>query len=252
MDVALKLPRRDFLVIIGSLTGVTLVCWVYLFGIVRDMTAMEMIQIPQWNGAYFWMMFSMWAIMMVGMMLPSVAPMVLIYAGVARKAAQDGMPVASTGAFTAGYLFVWIVFSFFATVTQWQLDQFALLSPRMIARSATLGATLLIAAGIYQELPLKDRCLKHCRSPIYFISEHWKPGAWGAFRIGIEHGSFCLGCCWVLMLLLFVGGVMNLFWIAAITLFVLLEKVLPLGDQGGRVVGFVMILAGALFALIGI
>jgi len=227
MDVALKLPRRDFLAIIGSLIGVTVLCWLYLAAMARDMTAMEMTQIPVWDTAYFWMMFSMWAIMMVGMMLPSVAPMILIYAAVARKANNDRMPVTSTSAFTAGYLFMWIIFSLMATIAQEQLSQFALLSPMMVANSPTLGATILIAAGIYQQLPVKDQCLKHCRGPIHFISEHWKTGVWGAFRMGIEHGGFCIGCCWMLMALLFVLGVMNLVWIAALSLFVLLEKILP-------------------------
>lgn len=243
MDAALKLPRRDFWVIIGSLTGVAVLCWMYLWDMARDMCCLR---VAVWDAAYFWMMFLMWAIMMVGMMLPSAAPMILIYAAVARKAARNRTPVASTGAFTAGYLLMWVVFSLFATIAQEQLDKFALLSPLMVANSPALGATILIAAGIYQQLPVKDQCLKHCRGPIHFISEHWKPGVGGALRMGVEHGGFCIGCCWVLMLLLFVGGVMNILWIAAITIFVLLEKILPLGEHGGRLIGVLMVLAGAI------
>ena len=141
--------------------------------------------------------------------------------------------------------------SLFATVAQWQLDQWALLSPMMVSKSPLFGASLLIAAGIYQWLPIKNACLKHCRSPIHFISEHWQNGTVGALKMGISHGTFCIGCCWFLMLLLFVGGVMNLLWIAAITVFVLLEKMIPLGDHGGRWIGVVMIIVGMFFAVAG-
>ena len=139
---------------------------------------------------------------------------------------------------------MWTAFSFLATVAQWQLDRAALLSPMFVARSPQVGAWLLVAAGVYQWLPVKDNCLSHCRSPFHFLSTHWRSGIAGAFRMGIDHGVFCIGCCWALMLLLFLGGVMNLLWIAAITLFVLLEKVLPLGDRGGKVTGLVMVLLG--------
>ncbi|MBI5149836.1 MAG: DUF2182 domain-containing protein [Candidatus Omnitrophica bacterium] len=242
MDAALKLPRRDFWAIAGSLAGVTVLCWAYLVAMAKDMCCML---IPAWDAAYFWMMFSMWAIMMVGMMVPSAAPMILIYAAVAKKAEKQGMPIASTGAFTSGYIAMWTLFSFLVTLLQWQLDKAALLSPLMVANSPRFGAGLLIAAGIYQWLPAKNSCLKHCRSPFHFISTHWRQGNAGAFWMGVSHGTFCIGCCWVLMLLLFVGGVMNILWIAAITVFVLLEKVLPLGEHGGKLTGILMVVAGA-------
>ena len=146
---------------------------------------------------------------------------------------------------------MWLIFSLFATIAQWWLDQAALLSPMMVSNSVGLGAVLLIAAGIYQWLPIKDKCLHHCRSPVHFITTHWRPGSIGAFKMGLSHGAFCLGCCWILMSLLFVGGVMNIFWIAVITLFVLLEKVLPFGDVGGRVMGMLMITAGGIIWFIG-
>ncbi len=244
------LPRRDFLAISFSLGGVTLLCWSYLVMMARSMRSPEYLeiatlQIQQWSIGYFWMMLSMWAVMMVGMMLPSVSPMVLIYAAVARKSEEQSMPVASTWAFTLGYVVIWVVFSLLATIAQWGLDQAALLSPMMVANSPWVGAGILVAAGIYQMLPIKEACLKHCRSPIHFISTHWQPGKIGALKMGLSHGVFCVGCCWVLMLLLFVGGVMNLVWIAAITIFVLLEKVLPLGNTGARWIGMVMITGGA-------
>ena len=156
MSLALQLPRRDSWTVIGSLLAVTFLCWAYLIRMAQESCCLR---ISAWNASYFGMMFAMWAIMMVGMMLPTVASTVLIYAGVARKAAQDGMPVASTGIFTAGYLFIWIIFSFLATVAQWQLDRFALLSPQMTLHSAGFGAALLIATGIYQQLPIKNQCL---------------------------------------------------------------------------------------------
>jgi len=245
------LPRRDFLAISFSLGGVTLLCWSYLVLMDRSMRSPEYLEmatlrIQQWSTGYFWMMLSMWAVMMVGMMLPSVSPMVLIYAAVARKSEEQSMPVASTGAFTLGYVVIWIVFSLLATIAQWGLDQAALLSPMMVANSPWVGAGILVVAGIYQMLPVKDACLKHCRSPIYFISTHWQSGKIGALKMGLSHGVICVGCCWVLMLLLFVGGVMNLVWIASITIFVLLEKVLPLGDTGGRWMGMVMIAGGGI------
>lgn len=243
------LPRRDLIAIIGSLAGVTLLAWLYLGSL--DMSSMAAMQIRSWSAEYFLMMFLMWAIMMVGMMLPSVAPNVLIFAAVARKSAAQGNPAAPTGAFVGGYLVIWILFSLLATTAQWGLDRAALLSPMMVANSASLGAGLLVSAGVYQWLPIKDQCLRQCRSPVDFITTHWRAGVSGAFRMGLSHGSYCLGCCWVLMGLLFVGGVMNLLWIAAITLFVLLEKILPLGDAEGRVMGILMIAVGGFFVFMG-
>jgi predicted metal-binding membrane protein len=184
--------------------------------------------------------------MMVGMMLPSATPATLVYTAVARKAAREGTPVAPVAAFVLGYLTMWTLFSAGATVAQWGLERAALLSPMLVSNSAVLGGALLVAAGAYQLTPWKDACLEHCRSPAHFVAQHWRPGTGGALRMGMEHGAYCLGCCWVLMGLLFFGGVMNLLWIAAIALFVLLEKVLPFGAGGGRWAGYAMITAGAL------
>ncbi len=224
--------------------------WLYLFSMADDMGMSKsgsMMQIPTWSAGYFGMMFLMWAIMMVGMMLPSVTPTVLIYSAIARKSASAGTPIAPISAFVSGYLVMWIVFSLIATTAQWGLDRAALLSPMMVSNSAGLGAFLMITAGVYQWLPIKDKCLQQCRSPAEFISRHWRKGRVGAFQMGLSHGVFCLGCCWLLMSLLFVGGVMNLLWIATITLFVLFEKILPLGKLGGRLVGIGMIATGASF-----
>ena len=205
-----------------------------------------MLGLHPWTPAHGAMVLAMWVVMMVGMMLPSAMPMTLLYTAVARKAARAGAPVAPVSAFVAGYLLAWTLFSVGATVAQWALERAALLSPMLVASSPALGCALLAGAGLYQLTPLKDVCLEHCRSPAHFIAAHWRPGALGALRMGVAHGAYCVGCCWVLMGLLFFGGVMNLLWIAAITLFVLLEKVVPSGAGGGRWAGVGMILAGAL------
>jgi predicted metal-binding membrane protein len=204
----------------------------------------NMVMIHHWTPFDFLMMFLMWAVMMVGMMVPTAVPMTLIYAAVARKAQRQGTPLAPTGAFVTGYIAMWTLFSVGATAAQWGLDQAALLSPMMVSKSPALGAGLLIAAGLYQLTPFKNACLEHCRGPADFFTRNWRKGMGGAFRMGLVHGAYCLGCCWVLMGLLFFGGVMNLLWIAAITFFVLLEKVLPSGDRGGKVAGALMLAAG--------
>lgn len=230
-----------------GIAGATALSWLYLVRMARDMEggSMAMMGLHPWTPTHFAMMFTMWAVMMVGMMLPSATPTTLVYAAVARKAAREGSPIAPTAAFVAGYLAMWTLFSLGATLAQWGLERAALLSPMMVSTSPALGATLLVAAGVYQLTPFKDACLEHCRSPAHFLAERWRPGTAGAVRLGLEHGAFCLGCCWVLMGLLFFGGVMNLLWIGGITLFVLLEKVVPHGAGGGRWVGAGMILAGA-------
>ncbi len=249
-----SIRRFDTLVILASLSGVTLLAWWYLFAMAADMgamAAMPNMAIPVWDSSYALMMFTMWAVMMVGMMLPAVTPAVLIYQSITKKASREGQTVTPTGVFTAGYLLIWMLFSAVATAAQWGLDKAALLSPMLVSTSSTLGATLLIGAGIYQFLPIKNACLKQCRSPMEFLSAHWRTGTKGAFCLGAHHGLYCLGCCWMLMALLFFGGVMNLFWIALITIFVLVEKILPYGDSGGKVIGFLMIAGGGSLLFFG-
>jgi len=244
------LPRRDKLVILSAITGVTLLAWAYLFYLATHMSGMEsglsrkILHIQPWTITDGIFMFMMWAIMMVGMMLPSASPMVLLYAGMVRKAERQETPLAPTAAFVLGYLIMWTGFSVGATCVQWVLHQTALLSPMMMTKSHAVGAGLLFLAGGYQLTSWKNVCLDHCRSPMHFMADHWHPGLVGAVRMGIEHGAFCLGCCWAIMGLLFFGGVMNLLWIAGITLFVFLEKVAPMGKWGGRWAGIGMILAG--------
>jgi predicted metal-binding membrane protein len=240
-----RLRPVDRAAVLAGIIGITALSWLYLARMAHDMARMPMMGLRPWTLAHFGMMFTMWAIMMVGMMLPSATPTTLVYAAVARKADREGTPVAPAAIFVLGYLLMWTVFSLGATVAQWALEAAALLSPMMVSTSPALGGVLLIAAGVYQLTPMKDACLEHCRSPAHFIAEHWRSGPVGALRMGIEHGAYCLGCCWILMGLLFVGGVMNLLWIAAITLYVLLEKVLPYGLGRGRFAGLAMIASGA-------
>jgi len=207
-----------------------------------------------WTPGYALLMFSMWWLMMIAMMLPSAAPMVRLHAAVTRKGlarADDAGPNApshrlhsATTAFIAGYLVMWGAFSLVAVVAQWALERGELLSAMMMSTSRFLGSGLLLAAGLWQLTPLKTVCLRHCRSPISFLSTHWRPGVGGAFRMGIEHGVFCLGCCWFLMALLFYGGVMNLIWIIGLALFVLAEKMMPAGVAFGRVTGLLLIAWG--------
>ena len=246
------LPRRDRTAILVSLVGVTLLAWAYLLFLAAGMGDMpmsgpsDMVRVHPWEAIDFLLMFLMWAVMMVGMMVPTAVPMTLVYAAVARKAASQDTPLPATGIFVAGYVAMWCLFSAGATLAQWLLDQATLLSPMMVSTSPSLGAGLLIAAGLYQLTPFKNSCLDHCRAPAHFLAQHWRKGATGAFRMGLHHGAFCLGCCWVLMGLLFLGGVMNLLWIALITVFVLAEKVLPPGARSGRFAGIAMIIAGVI------
>lgn len=244
------MPRLDRLGVLSTLVGGTTLAWIYLFRIADGMTGsslpMAAMQLRPWGPADFVLIFLMWTVMMVAMMVPSAAPTVMIYAAIARKAARDRTAVPPTVVFLSGYLVLWTSFCLMATLAQWGLDRAALLSPMMVTTSPLIGSGLLAAAGVYQITPVKRACLKHCRSPAHFLSEHWRAGITGTFRMGLEHGVFCLGCCWVLMGLLFVGGVMNLFWIAAIATFVFAEKVIPLPDSPipTRLTGGAMILGG--------
>ena len=241
-----SLLKRDRAIVLAGLVGVTLLAWVYLFTVATEMDggAMAVLRVRPWGGLDFLLMFLMWAVMMVAMMVPGAAPMILLFAAVSRKQRERGRPFAPVGAFVAGYIAVWSAFSALATLSQWGLEQAALLSPMLVGTSPLLGGGLLIVAGIYQWTPLKHACLKHCRSPLHFLTHGMRKGSGGAFVMGLEHGAFCVGCCWVLMGLLFVGGVMNLLWVAAIAAFVLLEKVLPFGAGAGRLSGALLVLAG--------
>ena len=202
-----------------------------------------------WGGVQWALMIAMWWIMMIAMMTPSAAPAILIYARVHRHALAGGQvqnKLAPTGAFAAGYLLAWLGFSAAAAALHWILEYTGLVSAMMMgSNSRTFSAAVLITAGLYQLSPLKNVCLSFCRAPASFLSRHWRPHRLGALRLGALHGAHCVGCCWMLMVLLFVGGVMNVIWIAALAMLVLAEKVLPAGPWVGRVAGIALIAWGA-------
>ncbi len=253
---------RDRIPVLAALVGMTALAWAYLVlagGMhhTSDMSvmaqgAMEAVRPSPWTAAHFAMMLAMWAVMMVGMMLPGAGPMILFFAAFARRSREQGHRVAPVGAFVSGYVLVWSAFALAATTLQWALERAALLSPHMATASPVLGGALLIVAGVYQWTPLKRSCLGLCRSPVAFVAGHWRPGTGGALRMGAEHGAFCVGCCWALMGLLFVGGVMNLLWVAAITLAVLAEKLAPKGGWIARATGVALVLGGAWVIAAGI
>jgi predicted metal-binding membrane protein len=182
---------------------------------------------------------------MVAMMLPTAAPMVLLFVTVnRRRRAEFGEPYLDTGLFTLGYLLVWGAFSVAAALGQWGLHAAALLSHEALTVAPVVGASVLVAAGLYQLTPLKYACLARCQTPLGFLMGEWREGRRGALVMGLRHGLVCRGCCWVLMALLFVGGVMNLLWVAAISVFVLLEKVVPAGRMVSWGAGAVLIVWG--------
>jgi predicted metal-binding membrane protein len=270
--------RRDRVVVAAALAVIAVLAWAYVLWLAThipmpaadgpgvagsDMSGMDMggaaggmagmdmgaavaPGFRPWAPADFAFVFVMWAVMMVGMMTPSVAPMVLLYAGVGRKARASGRPIASTGWFFVGYLLVWIAFSIAATGAQWLLARAALLSPMMATTSAVLGSLVLIVAGLYQWTPMKEVCLRQCQAPIAFLMSHggFRSDPRGALRLGAEHGAYCLGCCWALMALLFVGGVMNVLWIAGIAILILLEKTMPTGRLIPRISGALVAVTG--------
>jgi len=244
------LLRHDRSLVVAGLLGATLVSWAYLLAgagmSMPEMAGMLMpVASPVWNASYFGLSLAMWAIMMAAMMLPSAAPMLLLYDKIARNRVASGKTAGSTSLFGLGYLSVWAAFSVAAVSLQYGLDRAKLLSPMMESASVILSATLLILAGVYQWTPLKQACLSHCRSPLEFIMTEWRGGKSGPFVMGLRHGIYCLGCCWVLMLLLFVGGIMNLIWTSGLAAFVLVEKTAPAGQWLGRAAGICLAAWGA-------
>jgi predicted metal-binding membrane protein len=251
--VIVRLLRRDRALAVSALIVAIALAWAYLLLAAEpdaSMTAMAegMTSMP-WTLAAFAVTAVMWIAMMVAMMLPSAAPMILLFAAIGRKRPEGGPPIRATGLFVFGYLVVWAAFSIAATAAQWGLQQAALLSPAMATGSATAAGALLLLAGVYQLTPLKQACLRQCRSPLEFLTRFWQAGSAGAVGMGVRHGLLCLGCCWAMMALLFVGGVMNLLWVAALTLFVLLEKILPGGRFVGQAGGIGLVLWGGAILL---
>ncbi len=234
----------------STLVAIPLLCWAWLVPMARDMygtmtgpSAWMMTTV--WDARHLALLCAMWTVMMIGMMVPSAAPTLLLYAGVMRRSPDGARAALRVYPMAAGYVLVWFGFSIAATLLQRALSTTLMLSPMMTLASPLAAGLLLLAAALYQLTPLKRSCLESCQSPITFITTHMKPGASGAFHLGVVHGVHCLGCCWVLMLLLFVGGVMNLLVIAALTAFVLFEKLAPLGKYSARLGALALIGAAA-------
>ena len=261
--------RHDRVVVVAALGVLAALAWSYVIWLAADMkmggmdmSGFRMIPaglgimapaVAPWSPMEFAFVFVMWSVMMIGMMTPSAAPMILIYARVGRQAAIADKPFAATGWFASGYLLAWTGFALLATAAQWGLDRAALLDPMMASASNVLGGIVLIAAGAYQWTPLKDLCLAKCQSPFLFIQQHggFRRDVAGSCLLGLRHGAYCVGCCWVLMALLFVGGVMNVLWIAVLAVLVMVEKIASIGHVIARLSGAASIAAGTWLLLAG-
>jgi predicted metal-binding membrane protein len=253
-----QLASRERLAVWGGITAVTAVSWLALAclpipGNMSDGAGAVMASAmgpgaTMWPLHDAWLIFVMWTIMMAAMMLPSASPMIAMYARIARGRAAGR--IWHVWLFLAGYLMAWAAFSAAITAVQYPLESTRIIGDAM--RIGPLaGGLLLIATGIYQLTPLKEACLSQCRSPLGFFMTKWRPGGRGAFAMGLDHGVFCVGCCWLLMALMFVAGAMNLLWTVALTIFVLLEKAAPRGDIFARVSGVAMIVSGVALAAVG-
>jgi predicted metal-binding membrane protein len=225
-----------------------LISWLWIVVMARDMYgpmtgASAWMMTTDWDLPHLLLLWAMWAVMMTGMMLPSASPLLLLFGAMARRSSQEtaGRQVY---ALAAGYLVIWSAFSLGATALQRVLAELMLVSSMMEATSRRVGGVLVLIAGVYQLTPFKYACLRTCQSPLGFLMSRWRAGWSGAFRTGLEHGAYCVGCCWALMLLLFAGGVMNLTVIAALTAFVAFEKLVPIGPHGARISGVLLIGAG--------
>jgi predicted metal-binding membrane protein len=239
--------RRDRAIVLSAVAATIVVAWIYVAIQAQGMSDMAgevAMALTDWTAVELILLFVMWSVMMVGMMLPSAVPLILNYAAEVRQTEPQAGVYGLTTVLTLGYVVVWIGFSIVATTAQWALHEAALLSPMMVSTSPVLSGILLLAAGVYQLTPMQYNLLKRCRQPLHFLRRNWRKGTGGAFVMGLEHGAYCLGCCFVLMGILFFGGVMNLLFLAAVTVFVLIEKALPLGNVAGLVSGPLMIAAG--------
>ena len=261
--------RRDRWVVAGGLAVVAILSWAYIVsGAGMGMPAWHMISVSlfphrlaempmegmashaaQWSAGHWLIVLAMWWVMMIAMMIPSASPMILLYARATRHAQSQGrLPQATvpTAVFASGYLLVWLGFAVGATLLMWFIERAGAISAMgMSSLSPWLSAAILILAGLYQLSPLKQVCLQRCRTPAEFLSRYWRPGVSGALRMGLRHGAFCVGCCWSLMVLLFVGGVMNVLWIALLAVFVILEKLAPGGPSLARIGGGLLLIWGA-------
>jgi predicted metal-binding membrane protein len=245
--------KKDRFIVVGGLFVISILAWLYIIYLYRQMEVMDMDALffampmtPKWAPTDFILMFLMWLVMMIAMMTPSVAPLILLFARVNRQRKEQQSPFVNTSYMFMGYFVVWAAFSLLATVLQWLLQQLSWLNPDMIITNKILGSVILVTAGIFQFTSLKHTCLNFCSSPLDFITRYWREGRKGAIIMGIRNGAYCVGCCWVLMVLLFVSGVMNILWVALIALFVLLEKVSTKSRWISYAAGGLLVIGGVL------
>jgi predicted metal-binding membrane protein len=257
--LAERVLRRDKIAVVVLIGLLFVLAGLYtVYGVGMRMTALEMTAMRgmrdmpgprapgSWPLGYALIVFLMWWVMMIAMMLPSIAPTVLLHGALLRRGAAAPRVPAIAAAFLAGYVVVWAGFSLLATATQWVLEAHGIVSATMLTLIQTVpGGLVLLLAGMFQFTPLKKACLQHCRSPADFITRRRRSGTIGAFAMGLEHGLYCLGCCWFLMALLFVGGIMNLYWIVGLAVFVTVEKLAPRGDLAGKAAGVILMLWGS-------
>jgi predicted metal-binding membrane protein len=228
----------------AGILATSVIGWLFLAWIAVDMShPLAQLTMPgssNWSAASVLAIWLMWALMMAAMMLPSALPMILTFV---KLGLRNGEP-ARGRSFVAAYLMVWFVFSAAATAAQWALQALGWVNPMIVSTSAWLSGLLLLIAGVYQFSPLKKSCLSRCRTPLGFLLGEWRAGVYGAFVMGLRHGLSCVGCCWALMALLFVGGVMNLAWIAALSIAVAIEKLAPHGERLAALLGLGLMAAG--------
>lgn len=243
--VVQKVVRRDRNVVLVGLAAVVAVATIYTVNMARSLNQpVPLLHVAAHGGDSFLTLFTMWTVMQVAMMSPTAVPMLLMFAKISRHRRPEASPYPDSAIFFAGYIVVWAVFSAIVALVQMRLQSADLLSPMMASSSPWLAGGILIAAGLFQFSRLKQACLNQCRSPVTYLMTEWREGRGGALLMGLKHGAHCVGCCWILMALLFVAGVMNLFWMAAITAFVLVEKLTPQGELFGRVGGALFIIWG--------
>jgi len=241
--------HKDRLIIFTGLAMITVFSWAYMLHMAMTMTGTgkDMIKpcLMYWGMGDIMHLFIMWTVMMAAMMLPAATPMIMMFAAINKKQRQGGSLVIPTWIFVLGYLAVWTAYSALATLAQWGLHLSALLTHHMVITSPLLGGLLLLAAGIFQWTPFRDACMSKCRSPLGFLMTEWREGHQGALIMGMKAGLFCVGCCWLLMVLSFVLGVMNMIWMAAVTAFMLLEKITD-SKWISRTAGLVLVIWGLL------
>ena len=252
VDFLSRILKRDQLIILSGVIALVIISWVYLayfytymhIGMESLARSMVMPQISAISLNEFLPVLLMWSAMMIAMMLPSATPMVLAFSAINRKRSLNGNKIVPTWVFLSSYILVWIGFSLFAAILHLYLKNNFFLSEESRIINPIAGGIILMAAGFYQFTPIKHACVKNCQSPLGFVMEKWREGRKGAFWMGLQHGGYCVGCCWVLMLLLFFAGIMNLIWIAAISIFIFLEKIIVRGRFLGYFSGSFLLIWG--------